>query len=117
MREILDDTFPEIDFTKYAAKGITTGVVREDSVINVPRPSLGLTPAEYTLLMNGLRTTVPDVCADCTDHGVRFYSLVFIFIQNFIRQRENKVQYHRDVVTVMFFYSSLSECYQQAAHR
>ena len=89
VREILNSTNPVVDWNEYAIEG--DGVRRDEgehTIVNFPRPSLGLTQENYTLLLQGLRTAVPDVCAHCNDHDIGYYTQTFLYIQNFLSERE-----------------------------
>lgn len=84
VRELINNTSPEVDFTEYAVEGNVIGASDNDTIVNVPRPNLGLIPQQYVTLMEGLNQLIPDINAPCEDNGIQMYLSVFVHVQTFI---------------------------------
>ena len=84
VRELLGGTVHNINLAEFGVEGNVAGDNNDDSVVNVIRPSLGLNLQDYTRLTDGLRELVPDLNANCNDHGIALYMLVLVFVQRFV---------------------------------
>jgi gentisate 1,2-dioxygenase len=74
-----------IDLAELGIEPNIVGDDNEDSVINLSRPSLELSAENYNQLLTGLQQVVPDVTACCHDHGISFYMITLVFVNDFIR--------------------------------
>ena len=86
VREQLNGTSPDIDLNEFGVTATyrSEANVGEDSVVNVARPTLEITEENYNRLIERLQEYVPDVNGECHDHGLAFYMLTLLHVNDFM---------------------------------
>lgn len=80
VREVINNTLPEVDLTNYAIEGNHTRDATDNNTVYVPRPSLGITQEQYMSLIQMLEVMVHGP----SDTAIIIYLRVFNCVHSYL---------------------------------